>query len=58
MIAFDALLFVCCVYLILWALRTSSAERARSLVRVIDIVFLFALTSMLFASAYIVYRVL
>jgi hypothetical protein len=57
-IALDALLFVCCVYLILWALRTSSPERARTLVRIIDIVFLFSLTSMLLAAAYIVYRVL
>jgi hypothetical protein len=57
-IALDALLFVCCVYLILWALRTTSPERARRLVRIIDVVFLFSLTSMLLAAAYIVYRVL
>ena len=36
-IAFDALLFVCCVYLILWALRTSShGARASFLGRVVD----------------------
>jgi hypothetical protein len=56
-IAFDALLFVCCVYLILWALRTSSLERARKLSRFVDIVFLIALTTMLVASGYIVYWV-
>jgi hypothetical protein len=39
-IAFDALLFVCCVYLILWALRTSSRALARKLSRLVDIVFL------------------
>jgi hypothetical protein len=56
-IAFDALLFVCCVYLILWALRTSSLARARTLSRLVDIVFLIALTTMLIASGYIVYWV-
>ncbi len=56
-IALDALLFLCCVYLILWALRTTSRNRARQLVRVIDAIFLFALTTMLLASSYIVYRV-
>ena len=30
LIALDAFLFVSCVYLILWALRTSVAERARN----------------------------
>ncbi len=57
-IAFDAFLFVCCAYLILWALRTSSLARARRLSRMVDIVFLVALTSMLVAAAYIVYWVL
>jgi hypothetical protein len=56
-IAFDALLFVCCVYLIMWALRTSSRERARKLSRCVDIVFLIGLTTMLVASGYIVYWV-
>jgi hypothetical protein len=57
-IAFDAMLFVCCVYLILWALRTHSLRRARMLGRVVDGVFLIALTTMLLAAAYIVYWVL
>jgi hypothetical protein len=56
-IAFDALLFVCCVYLILWALRTASTPRAYVLGRVVDWVFLVALTTMLLAAAYIVYWV-
>ena len=56
-IAFDALLFVCCVYLILWALRTSSMARAYTLGHVVDWVFLVALTTMLLAAAYIVYWV-
>ena len=57
-IAFDALLFVCCVYLILWALRTDSPNRAFMLANVVNLVFLLALTTMLIAAAYIVYWVL
>jgi hypothetical protein len=55
LIALDAFLFVGCVYLILWALRTTRPERAASLGRIVDVVFLFALTTLLFASAYIIY---
>jgi len=55
LIAFDALLFVSCVYLILWALRTSHPARAARLARVVDVVFLFALSTLLIASAYIIY---
>ena len=58
LIALDALLFVSCVYLILWALRTSSAVRAISLSRVVDAIFLFALTSLLLAATYIIFLVL
>jgi hypothetical protein len=57
-IAIDAFLFVGCVYLILWALRTHDASRADSLTRVVDVVFLFALTTMLVASAYIIFWIL
>jgi hypothetical protein len=57
-IALDGLLFVFCVYLILWALRTTRVPRVRILTRVIDVVFLFALTTMLLASGYILFRVL
>jgi multisubunit Na+/H+ antiporter MnhF subunit len=56
-IAFDALLFVCCVYLILWALRTQDVTRAYWLGRTVDWVFLVALSTMLAAAACIVYRV-
>ncbi len=56
-IALDALLFVCCVYLILWALRTTSVPLAHRLGRVVDWVFLVALTTMLVAAGYIVYWV-
>ena len=55
LIALDAFLFVSCVYLILWALRTRRMERAAKLARIVDFVFLFALTTLLIASAYIIY---
>ena len=55
LIALDAFLFVGCVYLILWALRTSLPERAARLARIVDVVFLFALTTLLIASAYVIY---
>ena len=57
-IAFDGMLFVLCVYLILWALRTTRVPRVRTLTRIIDVVFLFALTTTLVASGYILFRVL
>ena len=57
-IALDGMLFVFCVYLILWALRTTRIPRVRTLTRIIDVVFLFALTTMLVASGYILFRVL
>jgi len=55
LIAIDAILFVVCVYLILWALRTRSLARARTLSRLVDAVFLFALTTLLGAATYIIY---
>ena len=55
LIAIDAILFVVCVYLILWALRTQSLKRARALSRLVDAVFLFALTTLLAAATYIIY---
>jgi len=55
LIALDAFLFVSCVYLILWALRTRRVARAASLARIVDVVFLFALTTLLVAAAYIIY---
>jgi hypothetical protein len=58
LIALDAFLFVGCVYLILWALRTTNVERAVRLARVVDVVFLFALTTLLFAAAYIIYYII
>jgi hypothetical protein len=58
LIAIDALLFVSCVYLILWALRTPLPHRAYFLSRVIDVVFLFALTTLLMAAVYIIYWIL
>jgi hypothetical protein len=54
-IAIDAVLFVSCVYLILWALRTSSPRRADLLSRIINGIFLFALTTLLLASTYVIF---
>ena len=56
-IAFSALLFVCCVSRSRCALRTRSPHRAGSLGRAVDWVFLVALTTMLVAAAYIVFWV-
>jgi hypothetical protein len=56
--ALDAILFVSCVYLILWALRTNSVARAHALSRVVDTVFLFALTTLLVAAMYIIFWML
>src|ERR1044071_5776181 len=39
LIALDAFLFVSCVYLILWALRTHRLARAAQLARIVDVVF-------------------
>ncbi|MCC6196932.1 MAG: hypothetical protein IT518_20965 [Burkholderiales bacterium] len=58
LIAVDAFLFVGCVYLILWALRTHDAHRADALTRLVDVIFLFALTTMLLAAAYIIFWIL
>jgi len=57
-IAADGLLFAANVYLILWALRTRLRRRARTLAKTVDAVFLFALTTMVIAGAYFVYRML
>jgi len=57
-IALDCVLFVACVYLILWALRTSSVQRAFTLSRVVNVTFLFALTTLLISSTYIIYGLL
>jgi len=56
-LALDALLFVACMYLILWSGRTSSQALALRLFRIVDMTFLFALTTMLLSAAYIVYWV-
>jgi hypothetical protein len=58
LIAVDAFLFVGCVYLIMWALRTRIAKRALVLSRIIDVVFLVALTTLIADSAYIVFNLI
>jgi hypothetical protein len=58
LIAIDAILFVSCVYLVLWALRTQSVTRAHVLSRIVDVIFLFALTTLLVAAIYIIFWIL
>jgi hypothetical protein len=58
LIALDALLFLGCVYLILWALRTTSTTRAARLSHAVYAIFLFALTTLIVAAIYLVYWVL
>jgi hypothetical protein len=56
-LALDALLFVCCVYLILLGARISSPVYSRQIFIAVDVVFLTALTTMLVSAIYIVYWV-
>jgi len=57
-IAIDAMLFVGCVYLVLWAARTRSLRRADLLLRAALGIFLFALTTLLLAATYVIYWIL
>ena len=58
LIAIDAFLFVGCVYLVMWALRTRVPARALALSKVIDVVFLVALTTLIADAAYIVFALI
>lgn len=55
--AICALLFLGCIYLIFWALRTRKEEVERVLVRIVDMLFLVALTLMTGAAFMMVYTV-
>src|SRR4029077_8276266 len=57
-IAIVAMLFVGCVYLVLWAARTHSLRRADLLSRVALGIFLFAMTTLLLAATYVIYWIL
>lgn len=50
-----AAIFLLCTYLIFWALRTSSERLSILLTRILEGLFLFALTSMIIATFIMIY---
>lgn len=58
MLAVSALLFLVCTYLIFFALRVAREDIARRLERIVDALFLLALTSMVATGFVMVYTVL
>ena len=50
-----AAVFLLCTYLIFWALRTRSENRAIMLTKLLEGLFLFALTSMIIATFLMIY---
>jgi hypothetical protein len=52
-----AAVFVTCIYLIVWSLRHFGTPRAAFLVRIVDVLFLAALTVMTAAGAIMVYTI-
>lgn len=54
-LSITAATFLLCVYLIFWALRTNKPRLSSALVRVVDGVFLLALTSMTVSAFVMVY---
>lgn len=57
MLALCAGLFLSCIYLIFWALRSSRQALVRRLIQVIDVVFLAALTTMTAAAFLTIYTI-
>ena len=55
MLAICAAMFLLCIYLIFWTLRTRSAARARYLTKIIDQLFLLSLTAMTLAAFIMIY---
>lgn len=58
MLALCAALYLVCIYLIFWALRTPRQALLRPLIRIIDAVFLAALTTMTVAAFLTIYTIL
>ena len=56
-LAVCAAVFLTCIYLIFWALKTKSAKLASLLVKVVDSLFLLALTSMTIAAFIMIYTI-
>jgi uncharacterized membrane protein SpoIIM required for sporulation len=49
--------FLFCIYLIFWALRSHNASLAEVLIRVVDVVFLLAITAMTIAAFIMIYTI-
>ena len=57
-LALNALLFLICCYLIIWALRTLSRRRAARLLLMVEYTFLGAMTLLVLTGFFVVYSVL
>jgi uncharacterized membrane protein SpoIIM required for sporulation len=57
MLAMCAAGFLFCIYLIFWALRSHNASLAEVLIRVVDVVFLLAITAMTIAAFIMIYTI-
>jgi hypothetical protein len=57
MLAICAAAFLICIYLIFWALKTEHPKRASRLIKIVDGLFLSALTSMTVAAFIMVYTI-
>ena len=58
LLVFAALVFLVCIYVIFFALRTTREAVARSLEKVVDALFLLALTAMVASGFIMVYTVM
>jgi len=57
-LALNALMFLICCYLIVWALRTSSRHRTAQLLRTTEYLFLAAMTLLVTTGFFVVYSIL
>lgn len=57
MFALCAAAFLICIYLIFWALRTHREHVAETLIMLVDVVFLLAMTSMTVAAFIMIYTI-
>jgi len=57
MLAMCAAAFLFCLYLIFWALRSRKPSLASMLIKVVDAVFLLAITSMTIAAFIMIYTI-
>jgi len=57
MLAVCAGAFLICIYLIFWALRSPAGSLAVVLIKVVDVVFLLAMTSMTIAAFMMIYTI-